>query len=99
MPKRSQGQRETHDFYCISCGKKGIPLMRPVYNRKGKSHLKRLYCPNCRHTVNHLECTTLAEVEEFKAKFEAGEYIEEARRELSFEEHRLDCYGRIARLG
>ena len=73
-----------HSFYCINCGKKGIPLMRRQGFKHGKMHRKKLYCPFCKTEVNHIECKTPEEVEEFKINFENGVYKDEAKESLSF---------------
>lgn len=76
---------ETHDFYCINCGKKGIPISRQSGHKRGAFHRKWMYCPNCKHTVNHVECRTQEEKEQFMADFLAGKYKEEAELELNYE--------------
>lgn len=75
----------THDFYCICCGSKGIPLQRSHNALKGANHRKRMYCYVCQHTVNHVECRTYEEVEAFKKDFENGLFKEEAEAELAYE--------------
>ena len=77
---------DTIDFYCINCGNKSIPLARAGNKRKGKGHRKNMYCPNCRHTVNHIECRNIYEVQEFLEDFKNGVYKDEARAELEYEE-------------
>ena len=67
-----------HSFYCINCGNKGIPLMRQRGFQHGKMHRKKLYCPTCRQEVNHIECKTMDDVEEFRYNFENGVYKDEA---------------------
>lgn len=76
---------ETHDFYCINCGNKGIPLTRISAKKKGKGHRKNMYCYHCKHTVNHIECSNEEEVAQFKKDFANGIYKEEAERELTYE--------------
>jgi hypothetical protein len=73
MPKYVQ-----HEFYCINCGERGIPLSRKVGQIHGKNHRKKLYCPNCRNTVNHIECRNFEEVNKFKENFVNGVYKDEA---------------------
>lgn len=75
MPR---GKTEEHSFYCLGCGKAGIPLMRPISHKREKFHRKKLYCPYCGCTINHIECTNPIEVMEFKLAFKNGEFIEEA---------------------
>lgn len=76
---------DTVNFYCVNCGNKSIPLARAGNKRKGKGHRKRMYCPTCQHTVNHIECRDIYEVEEFREDFENGAYEDEARAELEYE--------------
>lgn len=86
MAKHSRGMRnyKTHEFYCISCGQKGIDLMRKQGYQHEKFHRKKLYCIYCKKEVNHIECKTLEEVEEFKINFENGVYKEEAEESISY---------------
>lgn len=76
---------ETTDFYCINCGNKSIPLSRAGNKKKGKGHRKNMYCPTCKHTVNHIECRNSYEVDEFLEDFKNGVYKDEARAELEYE--------------
>lgn len=69
---------EQSDFYCLNCGKKGIPCLRPQARRRGQFHRKKLYCPHCGNTVNHVECRTDEDAYVFKIAFENGEFREEA---------------------
>jgi hypothetical protein len=73
-----------HNFYCINCGNKGIELMRKQGSLHGKMHRKKLYCIHCKTEVNHIECKTFEEVEEFKINFENGVYEDEAKESLYF---------------
>ena len=73
-----------HNFYCINCGNKGIELMRKQGSQHGKIHRKKLYCIHCKTEVNHIECKTFEEVEEFKINFENGVYEDEAKESLYF---------------
>lgn len=87
----------THDFYCIHCGSKSIPLQRAGNKMKIKNHRKNMYCPRCKRTVNHIECRDQFEVEEFLEDYKNGVYEDEARAELEYESAnpRLSslCYG------
>ena len=79
---------ETHDFYCINCGKKSIPIVRMGNQKKAAGHRKVMYCPSCRQTVNHIECRDQEEVATFKEEFENGVYVNEAKDELRYaQEH------------
>lgn len=75
---------ENHDFYCMNCGRKGIPLSRRVSLQHGKFHRKKLYCIYCKEEVNHIECKTYEEVQIFKDAFEREEFKEEAEESLSY---------------
>ena len=69
---------EEHSFYCINCGKKGIPILRDKSHLHSKNHRKVLYCPFCKETVNHIEITSFEQAEKFKEDFEKGVYKDEA---------------------
>lgn len=75
---------ETHDFYCLNCGKKGIPIMRKCSHLHKGEHRKKLFCPWCKMEVNHIECRTMDEIEKFKLDFAAGVYKEEALESMVF---------------
>ena len=75
---------ETHDFYCMNCGRKGIPLQRKVGHQHSKLHRKKLYCIYCGEEVNHIECRTLSEVEKFKANFAKGVYKKDAKDSIAY---------------
>lgn len=71
------GYYEAHEFYCIKCGKRGIPISRDSGHRHKKFHKKKLFCLTCQQEVNHIECRNETEVNEFKEKFRNGEYENE----------------------
>lgn len=73
-----------HSFYCINCGNKGIPLMRNQGFKHQGMHRKKLYCVFCKQEVNHVECKTLDEIEEFRINFENRVYKDEAEESLHF---------------
>lgn len=73
---------EVHDFYCINCGNKGIPVARCKGQLRGKSHLKKLYCINCHCEVNHIEIRTPDELEKFKGDFKNGCYKKQAEESI-----------------
>ena len=72
-----------HDFYCINCGRRGIPLPRKIGHQHGKYHRKSLYCPYCKMTLNHIEVRTEDERIEFLENFEKGLYKDEAEESIS----------------
>lgn len=75
---------EDHSFYCMNCGKKGIPIWRDKSKLHSKDHRKVLYCPFCRETVNHVEVRNFEEKEKFLQNFEAGNFKEEAAASIAF---------------
>lgn len=72
-------------FWCISCGKEGIPIMRERSRRRESGHRKALYCMNCRTVVNHLETRNEEEARRFREDFAAGRYAAEAERSIQYE--------------
>lgn len=75
---------ETHDFYCINCGRKGIPVMRKCNHLHAKDHRKKLYCPWCKAEINHVECRSFYDIEKFKEDFANGLYRQEAEESLRY---------------
>ena len=75
---------ESHDFYCLNCGKKNAPLFRKRGRLREHNHRQVLYCPYCRETVNHIECRNYAEVIDFKEAFEIGAFKEEAKVSIEY---------------
>lgn len=75
--------QELHRFFCIRCGHEGIPLFRKAGHQHQAMHRKKLYCPYCKLTINHIECRTEDEVYDFKLAFAAGEYKQEVENELN----------------
>lgn len=84
MPKGGRSY-ESHDFYCINCGGKGIPIARNRSKAKKQFHRKLMYCWHCHHTVNHIECCNDLEKQKFFTDFLNGVYREEANAELLYE--------------
>ena len=73
-----------HDFYCINCGHKGIPLSRKQGHQHERFHRKKLFCIYCQQEVNHIECKNDEDVAEFKRNFENGVYKDEAEESVSY---------------
>ena len=65
---------EKHEFYCVNCAHKGLPVWRTSASQRGKGHLKKLYCINCRREYNHYECYDEKDVAKFFLKFERGDF-------------------------
>lgn len=73
-----------NSFYCLNCGNKGLDLPRKTSLQHGKFHRKKLYCIYCKEEVNHIECKTPEDIEEFKKNFENGVYKDEAKESLDY---------------
>ena len=78
----------THDFYCMKCGNKGIPLSRNVGHQHSKFHSKKLYCVYCKKEINHIECRNAMEVNKFKEDYANGVFAEEANASIEFLQRR-----------
>ena len=72
------------EFYCLKCGQKSFPILRNAGYQKKAGHRKKLYCFHCQEEINHIECRTMEEVEQFKQNFENGVYVNEAEESLAF---------------
>ena len=75
---------EIHDFYCLNCGQKSMSLPRQRNHLHGKFHRKKLYCPLCKTTVNHIEVRSEDERWEFLEDFKGGVYEQEKIDTLSY---------------
>ena len=77
---------EEHDFYCVKCGNKGIPIMRRGGNFREAGHLKKLYCLFCKKEINHVECLPFSKYtyEDFKLEFENNNFDEEGNRKVKY---------------
>ena len=74
---------QTHRFFCIKCGKEGIPLARKQGHKHERFHRKKLYCPYCKMEINHVECQTDEDVYNFRADFEEGVFTDEIEESLA----------------
>lgn len=75
---------EEHEFYCMLCGKPGIPIRRKSGHLHGAFHKKKLYCPYCKTEVNHIEVRNYEEKQKFLTNFENGVYQDEAKASCDF---------------
>ena len=73
---------EMHDFYCLQCANKTIPVARKLSQKREKFHRKKLWCPTCKVEINCIEITTQEEKEKFMEAYENGEYQKEAEESL-----------------
>lgn len=74
--------RVKNKFFCLNCGKEGIPCVRSNGKQKKGLHRKKLYCPWCKVTVNFAEVRNDADKEKFLKEFAAGAYKEEAAQSI-----------------
>lgn len=88
----AKGNFETHDFYCLNCGRKALPLMRQKSHKHSSCHRKALFCPWCNVIVNHIEIATEDEKEWFTHEFIKGNFIEEALQSMQFCETEKKVY-------
>jgi hypothetical protein len=75
---------ETHDFYCLQCANKTIPVVRKLAKKREKFHRKKLWCPTCRLETNCIEITNYEEKEIFMEAYANGEYRNEATESLNY---------------
>lgn len=80
----AKGNFETHDFYCMNCGRKALPLMRNRGHRHASLHKKALYCPYCRVVVNHIEIATEDQKNWFLEGFANGNFQREALESMQY---------------
>ena len=81
---------ETHDFYCMNCGKRVYPIMRKKSHRHERFHRKSLYCPYCKVEVNCIEIRDFEDKEWFNEQYAEGAFIEEAQQSIKYlKEHAL----------
>ena len=75
---------ENHRFFCVNCGREGVPLPRNQSKQRGKMHRKKLYCIYCKQPVNMIECYDDYDVEKFKRNFQRGIYENEAKESIIY---------------
>lgn len=90
----SCGPYNRSDFYCLNCGR-SVSIQRRKCAQKTSGHRKKLYCPWCKNTLNMIECRSPADVEEFKEKFAAGEFAEEAKASIEFCKQQEEVWAKI----
>jgi hypothetical protein len=64
---------ETHDFYCLRCANKTLPVLRSHAKKKEQFHRKKLWCTHCQMEINCVEIKTLEEKEIFMEGFNNGD--------------------------
>lgn len=78
-------------FLCTKCGNEGIPIIRRNGRAREASHLKKLWCLNCKQETNHAECKmgTHYDIECFQLEFKYGNFDEKGNRKEDFKQFRL----------
>jgi len=73
---------EQSEFYCVKCGKRGMPCFRNKGQKREKGHLKKLYCIYCNDTINHIEIKPdeRYSFEDFKMEYEYGNFNDKQER-------------------
>ena len=76
----------TSDFYCTSCGKKGIPILRQKGKERNAGHLKKIYCIYCQREVNHVECKPFSHYDfsDFDFEYTHGNFDIDGNRRLEY---------------
>lgn len=75
---------ESHEFYCVLCGQKGIPVGRTGRQRE-RGHLKKLFCLHCGKETNHCEIRVgLYTYEQFMFEFQHNNFDAEGNRKQTF---------------
>ena len=80
------------EFYCIRCGRLGIPIPRKKGAEREGGHLKKLWCLYCKEEVNHVECKPYSHYtyEDFLFERENGNFDEKGNRKLSLSEFHVE---------
>lgn len=78
------------DFYCVFCGKQGIPIPRKASKTHEAGHLKRLFCVHCGKETNHVEIRPFGRYthEDFEVEYTNGNFDKEGNRKMTYGELR-----------
>ena len=76
------------EFYCTSCGRKGIPILRRIGKEKEPGHLKKLFCIYCNKEVNHVEIRQNGKYtyNDFSLEYNWGNFTKEGERKLPYKQ-------------
>lgn len=74
----------SNKLFCVNCGKESIPISRKNAKLHTKFHRKKMYCPWCKLTLNHVEIRSDEEKEEFLEMYNDGQFKEEAKKSIEF---------------
>lgn len=75
-------------FFCTQCGKRGLPVIRFNGKKHEPGHLKVLYCPYCKKTVNACEVNEFGKYTyaDFAEEFEQGNFDAEGVRKIPYKQ-------------
>lgn len=70
------------DFYCTQCGRKGIPVFRPIGQEREPGHLKKLFCLYCQKETNMVEIRSKGKyhLENFWLEYKNGNFDNDGNR-------------------
>ena len=85
-----------HDFYCTSCGNKGIPVIRDKQKIREQGHLKKLYCIYCNKECNHAEVVESSKYnkETFLDEYNSGNFDSNGNRIIPLSDWIFLYYGK-----
>ena len=74
------------EFYCVLCGRKGIPVWRRKGAERESGHLKKLWCLGCKTETNHVEIkpSTKYGYEQFKEEYEYENFTDDGDRIMPY---------------
>ena len=75
-----------HEFYCVICGSRGIPIARRKGAEREPGHLKKLFCLHCGVETNHCECIPWSKYthDDFLIEYEAGNFTKDGLRKIPY---------------
>ena len=78
-----------HEFYCVHCGRKAVPICRTGQMREA-GHLEKQFCFFCGSATNHVECVPDSRYskEVFIQEYNDGNFSSEGQRILSLSKWR-----------
>ena len=77
-------------FYCVVCGRRGIPITRRRGAERDAGHLKKIFCLQCQKEHNHVECKYFShyDYEDFLLEKEYNNFDENGNRKMKYGELR-----------
>ena len=72
-----------NEFYCTQCGRRNFDLPRKRGREREPGHLKKIFCPQCKDTVNHVEVKQYAQnytYFDFVTEYEYGNFDADGKR-------------------